>query len=122
VRYCEYGVPQSFIKVRPFEGALPVLVAYTKYFDCHHGHSGSRVRGSNVMRGSDLTLVKGLSLRVRDRFLDLLDIEDDVLTLNPARPEIDPIGYGQGTWVVLHFKPGSAFAYCEDYEADEDEE
>jgi hypothetical protein len=113
VEYTEYGVPMTFIRVSAFQGQRPWLLAQCKFFSSLHAHSGSRNRASHVLRGSDLTIVQGLALRAEDQFVEIKQIHDDILTLNPTRA-IDPIGYNQGSWVVLQFAPGRNFSYIRD--------
>jgi hypothetical protein len=110
VEYVEYGVPLRYLRVSPFQRARPVLLAQCKFFSSLHAHSGSRNRASHVLRGSDLTIVQGLTLRAVDRFVEIKQIHDGILTLNPTRA-IEPIGFNQGSWVVLRFAPGRNFSY-----------
>ena len=83
-----------------------------------HAHSGPRSRAAHVLRGSDLTLVKELTLRPGDQFIEILTIHDAQLALSPTRP-CDPVGYNQGAWAVLEFSPGRNFSYmCTDIDLD----
>ena len=73
-----------------------LILTHFRFFSSYHGHSGPRMR--NRMRGSDLKILTGLTLREGDQFTEITNIQDSSITVNPRRDCDDA-----GSWIILEF-------------------
>jgi hypothetical protein len=71
------------------------------------------------MRGSDLKILNGLTLREGDQFVELHNIQDSVYTINPRR-DCD-VGVEPGSWILLEFAAAKQNIFEEDNSIDDDE-